>query len=351
MEKKNQFKTITEGSIELVAPDNLIVKGPGTKTAGFYNMDQKLNRDITISFLRTVKPKIALDAFGGTGVRGLRINKEAGMKTVISEINKKSYEYINNNRELNNSSVEIYNKTFQAILNDYLFDYIDIDPYGSVLPYIDDAMSNVRNRGYIGVTATDLTSLTGSMPAKTFRRYRASVINDIYRHESGVRLLIGEIVQRAAALDKAAIPMVSLWHSHYYRIIFQIVSSSNKADMQLGKIGVFDRHTGLSSQYPSSREGPLWLGDLNSDIVNNLDYIENPDKLFLSTMERIRTNDLSLYFADIADFARIAETNTKPVEASMEKLRDNGITCGRSQFSNTGIKVSSTIPDALKVIY
>ena len=127
MEKKSQFKTIREGAVELMAPDNLIIKGPGTRTAGFYNMDQKLNRDITISFLRTVKPKIALDAFGGTGVRGIRINREAGIKAVISEINKKSYEYININRELNNSPVEVYNKTFQAILNDYLFDYIDID--------------------------------------------------------------------------------------------------------------------------------------------------------------------------------------------------------------------------------
>jgi tRNA (guanine26-N2/guanine27-N2)-dimethyltransferase len=351
MEKKNQFKTITEGSIELMAPDTIIVKGPGIKTAGFYNMDQKLNRDITISFLRTVKPRIALDAFGGTGVRGLRINKEAGIKAVISEINKKSFEYINTNRELNNSNVEVYNKTFQAVLNDYLFDYIDIDPYGSVLPYMDDAMINVRNRGYIGVTATDLTSLTGSMPVKTLRRYRASIINDVYRHESGIRLLIGEIVQRAAALDKAAIPMISLWHSHYYRIIFQIISSSKKADSQLEQIGIFDRHSGLSDIYPSSREGPLWLGNLNSEIAQKLDYIENPDKQFLSTMERIKTNDLSLYFADIADFARRSGNDTKAIESSMAKLRDNGITCGRSMFSDTGIKVSSTVPDAFKIIY
>ena len=351
MEKKSQFKTIREGAVELMAPDNLIIKGPGTRTAGFYNMDQKLNRDITISFLRTVKPKIALDAFGGTGVRGLRINKEAGIKAVISEINKKSYEYINANRELNNSPVEVYNKTFQAILNDYLFDYIDIDPYGSVLPYMDDAMINIRNRGYIGITATDLTSLTGSMPAKTLRRYRAFVINDIYRHESGIRLLIGEIVKRAAALDKAAIPMISLWHSHYYRIIFQIISSSSKADAQLDQVGMFDRHSGLSGMYPSSSEGPLWLGNLNSEIAQKLDYIEDPDKQFLSTMERLKTNDLSLYFADIADFARISGKDTKSIESSMIKLRDAGIECGRSMFSNTGIKVSSTVPEAFNIIY
>ncbi|WP_337860615.1 N2,N2-dimethylguanosine tRNA methyltransferase [Ferroplasma sp.] len=351
MEKKNQFKTISEGAIKLMAPENYFIKGPGTKTAGFYNMDQKLNRDITISFLKTVKPKLALDAFGGTGVRGLRINREAGINTVISEINKKSFDYIKINKEINNSNVEIYNKTFQAILNDYLFDYIDIDPYGSVLPYLDEAMINLRNRGYIGVTATDLTALTGSMPAKTLRRYRAHIINDIYRHESGIRLLISEIVKRAAAMDKAAIPVISLWHSHYYRVIFQLVSSAGKADEQLEKTGIFDRQVGLANEYKSTIEGPLWLGNLNSDLISKLNYMDNPDKLFLKTIEKVKLNDLSTYFADIADFARITNQDTKAVEASMEKLRENGINCGRSQFSDTGIKVSSSVSEALHIIY
>ncbi len=351
MEKKNQFKTLCEGSIKLMVPDNFFTKGPGTRTAGFYNLEQKLNRDITISFLRTVKPRIALDAFGGTGIRGLRINREAGMKTVISEINKKSFEYIKINRELNNSDVEIYNKTFQAVLNDFLFDYIDIDPYGSVLPYIDDAMLNIRNKGYIGITPTDLTALTGSMEKKTFRRYGATIINDTYRHESGIRLLIGEIVKRAAAMDKAAIPMISLWHSHYYRVIFQIISSSSMADRQLEKIGTFNRNTGLAKEYPETHDGPMWLGRLNSDIVQNLNCIETQDKLFIKSLEGIKNNDLSLYFADIADFAKIIHRDSMGIESSMEKLVDNGIECGRTQFSDTGIKVSAPINDALHLIY
>ena len=351
MERKNQFKTLSEGSISIMAPDNFFIKGPGSRTAGFYNLDQKLNRDITISFLRTVKPRVALDAFGGTGIRGLRINREAGMKTVISEINKKSFEYIKINREINKSDVEIYNKTFQAVLNDFLFDYIDIDPYGSVLPYIDDAMMNIRNKGYIGITPTDLTALTGSMEKKTFRRYGAFIINDIYRHESGIRLLIAEIVRRAAAMDKAAIPMISLWHSHYYRIIFQIISSSSMADKQLEKIGNFNRNTGLAQEYPESHEGPMWLGNLNSDIVKNMDIIENPDRLFLKSLSGIKNNDLSLYFADVADFARIIHHDSAGIESSMQRLAENGIVCGRSQFSDTGIKVSVPVNEALHLVY
>ena len=54
-----------------------------------------------------------------------------------------------------------------------LFDFIDVDPYGSIVPYLDVALTHVKNGGYIGLTATDLSALTGSAPKKTARRYDA----------------------------------------------------------------------------------------------------------------------------------------------------------------------------------
>ncbi len=351
MERKSQFNLINEGEVSIVAPENFFVKGPGSRTAGFYNMDQKLNRDITLSFLKTVKPRLALDAFGGTGIRGLRIEKEAGVKTVICEINKKSFEYIEKNREINNSSVEIYRKTFQAVLNDYLFDYIDIDPYGSVLPYLDDVMINIKNRGYFGITATDLTALTGSMPVKTRRRYGAYIINDVFRHESGIRLLIAAVVKRAAAMDMAVFPLISLWHSHYYRVIFRIVHSAGMADKQLDNIGTYSRKKSMYNLYPDISEGPLWLGKLNCMEIAGLNIINSPDKLFLKYLERMKNDNLSLYFMDTSDIARILNRDAAPVNDAIEKLQKSGIHAGRTQFSETGIKVSLNINEAIKVIY
>ncbi len=351
MEKKNQFRTINEGEIKLIIPDNFFIRGPGTRTAGFYNMDQKLNRDFTISFLKTVKPKLALDAFGGTGIRGLRINKEANIKTVITEINKASFNFIKNNRDYNNSDVEIYNQSFQSVLNDYLFDYIDIDPYGSVLPYIDDALFNVRNRGYIGITPTDLTALTGSIRKKTKRRYSAFILNDNYRHESGIRLLIAEVIKRAAAMDKAAIPMLSIWHSHYYRIIFQIFSSANKADELLDKITCVNKHNVISDLYSNINEGPVWSGNLNSTIINSLNIIDNPDKLFIKYLNRIKNNDLSYYFLELPDIARFKKIDTVSIDKTMDIFKKNNINAGRTQFSETGLKINYNIKEAIKYLY
>ncbi len=351
MEKKNQFKTIDEGKIKLIIPDNFFIKGPGKRSIGFYNMDQKLNRDFTISFLRTVKPKLALDAFGGTGIRGLRINREANIKTVITEINKGSFNFIENNREYNNLNVEIYNKSFQSVLNDYLFDYIDIDPYGSVLPYMDDALINIRNKGYIGITATDLTALTGSMERKTKRRYHALILNDNYRHESGIRLLISEIIKRAASMDKAAFPMLSLWHSHYYRVIFQIFSSANMADELLNKINYVNKNNIISDLYNNVNEGPLWSGNLNSDMVNNLDIIENPDKLFLKYLNRIKNSDLSYYFLELSDIAKFKKIDTLNIEKAIDLLERNNIKSGRTIFSDTGLKIDYNLKEAIKYLY
>ncbi|MEM0139399.1 MAG: N2,N2-dimethylguanosine tRNA methyltransferase [Ferroplasma sp.] len=351
MERKNQYNIISEGEISIEAPDIYFTRGPGSRTAGFYNMDQKLNRDITISFLKAVKPKLALDAFGGTGIRGLRIEKEAGVRTVISELNKKSFQYIEENKALNGSNAEIYRKSFQAVLNDYLFDYIDIDPYGSVLPYLDDTIMNLRNRGYFGVTATDLTALTGSMPVKTKRRYNARIINDTFRHESGIRLLISAVVQRAAAMDIAAMPMLSLWHSHYYRVIFRIQRSASMADNQLENIGLYNRNISMDPLCNNYNEGPLWLGKLNSYGINNLKLVDNPDKLLLKYMERMANDDLSLYFMDLAETAQLRGRDSISINSSIKLLEESGIKAGRTQFSETGIKVDGAIQDAIKILY
>ena len=123
------------------------------------------------------------------------------------------------------------------------------------------------------------------------------------------------------------------------------------ADRQLEKIGKFNRNIDLAEEYPESHEGPMWLGKLNSDIVKNLNTIENPDRLFLKSLNEIKNNDLSLYFADVADFARIIHHDSTGIEPSMQRLTENGIICGRTQFSNTGIKVSVPVNEALHLIY
>ncbi len=351
MERKNLYNYIQEGDVKLAVPENYYVKGPGKIGTGFYNMDQKLNRDFTVSFVKTFKPKLALDAFGGTGIRGIRFKKEAGVNTVISETNKESYNLIKRNVKMNEGNIEVYNQSFNSVLNSYLFDYVDLDPYGSVLPYIDSTLMRIKNGGFIGITATDLTALTGSSRKKVFRRYHANIINDKFRHESGIRLLIAEFVKRAAALDKGAFPYLSLWHSHYYRVIFKIFSSANMADEALEHIHTVNKNHDVNSMYRDITEGPIWTGDINHINFDSMNIIINPDKLFLKYLSRIKNEDYHIYFIELSDIARKNKFDSIPVEYAVEKLKEIGMRAGRTEFSETGVKVNSEFDEAIKALF
>ena len=336
---------IEEGSIQLELPENHFNKGPGTRTAGFYNKSQKLNRDVTISFLNTVKPRLVLDGFGGTGVRGLRIARELGLRVVISETNKKSYEYILRNRDSNSVDAEVYNESYEAIADRFVFDYIDVDPYGSIIPFVDKAINRVRSGGYIGVTATDLSSLTGSVPAKTRRRYDAYISNDSARHEMGIRLLISYVVRRAAVFDRAAVPLISFWHSHYYRIFFRIRSGSKNADIGLEAIGKINRHHLVSEAYPDIEQGPAWKGNMNS--AETLHSLRIPEGLENNTLlrkylESLGNEDLSVLFLDVTDLAKYLKKDLPRMSRILERLDEfEGIHSARTHFSPTGLKMSS----------
>ena len=152
-------------------------------------------------------------------------------------------------------------------------------------------------------------------------------------------------------MDKAAIPVLSLWHSHYYRIIFQIFSSANSADELLNKITCVNKHNIISDLYSNINEGPVWSGNLNSTIINNLNIINNPDKLFIKYLNRIKNNDLSYYFLELRDIARFKKIDTINIDEAIDILKKNDINAGRTQFSETGLKINYNIKEAIKYLY
>ncbi len=340
---------IEEGLATIEIPSEPVHKGPGTRGPGFYNPSQRINRDLTISFISAKKPLRFLDAFGGSGIRGIRVAKEAGISTSISEINPASYQIALSNIKRNNVDVEIHNESFERTLERNLFDFIDIDPYGSVIPYVDKAITSVRNRGYIGATATDLSVLTGSVPSKTFRRYGAYVKTDAFKHEMGIRLLIAYIVRRAAAHDIGALPEFSFWHSHFYRVVLKIEHGAGKADEALECIGTINKGRSLSPIYEDIAEGPVWLGKLASrDTVLSMENSNIPSisEASMKLLKSLGDEDKSLLFLETTDIARSVHSNMPPLEAVRSKLQGDGMDSCRTGFSYTGLKVSGPLAAA-----
>lgn len=345
---------ITEGLATIETPGNGQNKGPGRAEPGFYNASQKLNRDISILFLNWAKPKLALDGFGGTGIRGIRFSLETGTKTVITERNRVSADIIENNIKENNADVELLRQPFQSALADIFFDYIDIDPYGTALPYMDQAIESVKNGGYVALTATDLSALTGSVKSKTSLRYGAYISNDAFKHEMGIRLLAGTFARKASALEREAIPVLSVWHSHYYRIIFRIRSGTGRASHNLENIGYINKNKRLSEKYPDIAEGPVWVGNLFLD-----EFIKSkkiPDHLHDDPLLRKYTTlfeneDISVLYTDVAEIGRLMHGSPAKLRDVMDLLGENGFRkAGRTQFSPTGIKVKTTMDNVMELM-
>ncbi len=344
---------IREGLSQIFIPDDKILPGPGTKRVGFYNPDQVLNRDITVALVNALKPRNYLDGFGGTGIRGIRVSKETGTNSVIAEINRKSVEVIERNRKENEVDLEIRNEPFESVVSRLLFDFIDVDPYGSIVPYLDVALTHVKNGGYIGLTATDLSALTGSAPKKTARRYGAHVENDRLRHETGIRLLLSYIAKRAAAMDKHIVPLISFWRSHYYRTIIKVSHGAGRADEGLLNIRAISKSEVVGPLYPQSEEGPLWTGSLNSqDVVEKsckqvMEGIEAKSLQFLGTLPH---EDARMYFFETADYASYLGKSIPRLDALVELLRENlGAVAWRTHFSPTGLKVNVNHAEFMRI--
>ena len=340
---------ISEGLAVVRTGVNNPGNSPGTATAGFFNPVQKLNRDITVLCAYNIRPRLYLDGFTGTGLRAIRMEKEAGVHCVASERNRAAYEMSRENIDKNSSSVELHNRTFESVVSTYNFDFIDIDPYGSAFPYMDVALNYVRNGGYLGITATDLSTLSGSVPDKAKRRYGAYVKNDRMKHEMGIRLFLGYAAKRAAAFDRGIAPLISFWHGHYYRMIIRVHQNLSMAEKSLRKVKFFSKKTSISSIYERRREGPIWTGDIQDEhFIRGLIY---PDTVVgvKEFVDSLAYENDSCGFFELTDHASFHSSDLPSLMNSMKILEGSGYRVHRTHFSHTGLKIKKNSGDLDKI--
>lgn|GEM_PF-1224346 len=343
---------VQEGSCRIEVDDSTPSKGPGKSGVGFYNASQRMNRDISLSALNIIRPKRVLDGFGATGIRAIRFRLETGCEVHVSEINPASLKIIENNLKINSAQITVHAESFAETSRKIPFDYIDVDPYGSVVPYLDAAIANVKNRGYVGATATDLSVLTGSYPEKTVRRYESVIVKDTFKHEKGLRLLIAYAARRAAAMDKYIRPVISFWNGHYYRMIFQVNSGSRNADIMLSNIRTINLHDHISAYYPDRIEGPLWTGNIEDDaFIEKMRAPETSnDENFNSLLDLLRNENMSLFFVDLQDVARHVRKDVISLSRAADILKSAGVEMKRTHFSFTGIKSDRPVSEMFAVL-
>lgn len=220
--EEQELKQFTEGLAVILTQED-----PTSKEA-FYNPQAALTRDIAILFIEALESTGGLevcDVLGGVGARGIRLAKETTKVRSVWIVDRShtAVDLIHRNIKENGLSGGIY--VFEKDANVFLyehsgfFDYIDIDPFGSPVYFLDGAVRALRRKGYLGVTATDQKALIGVSPRATLRRYGIRAIKTDMRHDIGLRNLIAAIAFACARHDYAFTPVVAIAHLHYYRVM------------------------------------------------------------------------------------------------------------------------------------
>ena len=263
-----------------------------SKVPVFYNPAMEFNRDLAVlamqTYQRTLGREISVcEPLTGCGIRGIRfaVEVEGVRKVFVNDINPEAAKLALFNVERNKlaSSVLVANEDANLFLSRYAaprkrFDYIDIDPFGSPVPYLDAALRALRNGGLLALTATDMAPLCGVHPNACVRKYGGKPLRTEYCHELAVRLLVGCLTMMAAKHEIGVEVLFSHSTDHYIRVYAVARYGARLADKSVRMMGYvlhcfscFHRETSIGIISPLKRDcvecgarlnvaGPLWLG-------------------------------------------------------------------------------------------
>ncbi|MDD5418203.1 MAG: tRNA (guanine(26)-N(2))-dimethyltransferase [Candidatus Nanoarchaeia archaeon] len=345
-----------EGLFEIKAPEGKI----SSKLPGFYNPRKTFDRDLCIDILSILKPKKCLDLLSATGSRGIRITGIKGIEEVyMNDKNPKAVELIkeniNHNKKLIKAKTIVSNEYAQEFLykNRIMFDYIDIDPFGTPIPFLESAITFLKNRGYLGVTATDSSALVGTYPKACMRKYHSKVYRTPYYKETGIRILINYIIMKGAESEKALTPVFSYSKDDYFRIYFKCETGAGKTDSLLKKTGYLTYCPSCLETYTSenpmncekcrtnSAIGRLWLGDLwDKELLSKI-------SLKHKIVERIKEESRIQvpYYYEIPVLIKNKKAKQMKFEEQIRLLREKGFKASRTHFSEQALRTNAKIKD------
>jgi len=158
---------VREGTTSVVVPrlEAFVEKAweyAPSKAPVFYNPVMALNRDLAVLALQAyqelVNRKIsACEPLSGCGIRGIRwaLEVEGVSRIVLNDINEKAAKLAGFNVQYSNlgKCISVLNEDANLLLSRYAaprkrFDYIDVDPFGSPVPYMESAIRALRDNGF-----------------------------------------------------------------------------------------------------------------------------------------------------------------------------------------------------------
>ncbi len=328
---------IHEGSTDILVPETHSSGGPGKIQGGvFFNEQMAFNRDISVMLLRAVGRDLTVaDAMTATGSRAVRIaNEVKGTEVTANDYSADAIPYIDANIRLNGlTNCRASNKDLHILFTEQSFDYVDLDPFGSPMPFMQSAIRGCRKKGIMAVTATDTAPLAGAHAPKCRRRYQSEPVRGYMCHEGGLRILMSSLARELAKFDRGMKPLLSFYADHYLRTYVQIEEGAESADRMLDQLGYmeYDMDTmerSVSKHYdPVHKLGPFWLGPLHDQ-----EFVSRMDPSGMATEKRCRKYldlwtgelDSEVFVYDMSELSSHIKMSPPKLADFIEVLRSNG---------------------------
>jgi len=361
---------VSEGQVTVAVPEQ---SGEGVGENVFFNPVQELNRDLTVATIRAYRERIDerdehpvetyLDATAASGIRGVRAAAN-GFDATLCDVDGDAVERCRSNLARNDLDGEVCHRNANALMHERGFDIVDLDPFGTPIPFADAAVQATSR--LLCVTATDLAPLCGAHFQSGVRSYGAVPRNTEYHGEMGVRILLGALVRAAARYDIAAEPILTHASDHYVRTYLEFDYGAQVADDALETLGYvhhcqhcLGRSTerGLIANPPEAcphcgehlqTAGPLWLGPTCETAF--LDRVSEHVTDGMGTADRIEelleTVGSELDEPTHYDQHRLCKRWDRSAVAMgdfLEALRDAGYTASRTHYGGTTFKTDADV--------
>ncbi len=324
----------------------------------FYNPGMAWDRDLGVAFVRAWAPGGAHDRTGwdvtaATGVRGLRLFGETAAFSAftLTESNERAFTVLAANAARTPGT--------RAIRADAReppppgsFEYVDLDPYGSPLPFLDGALRATATGGVLAVTATDLPVLAGAQAAATLRRYGARPVRGRLGPEGGLRILLMRLALDARRAGRSVRPLLAYVRGHYVRVYVLLEAGGDRPD----PVGTIEDGAWTGPPLgPEPRYGPLWLGPLaDPAVVARMEPAEPAGRGaevagFLGRYREELEVPAPFYYEPNSLAARLGLRQPPSVERLREALAANGFRAARTHVRSEGLRTDAPRSDVDRI--
>ena len=356
---------VAEGGVEIAAPEQ---PEAGAGDAVFFNPVQELNRDLTVAVLRAYRERedratSYLDATAATGIRGVRAAAD-GWDVTCCDVDPDAVALCEANLKRNALEGSVVERDVNALLHEDVFDVVDLDPFGTPIPFADAAIQGTRD--LLCVTATDTAPLCGAHFMPGVRRYSTVPRNTEYHAEMGVRVLLSALVRTAARYDVALRPLCTHATKHYVRTYLELEHSAGAANDAIEDLGYVhhcehclyrEAESGLLPDAPDwcpecdegvQTAGPIWLGETaDADFLARVaDHVDEEFGTAETARDLLTTLGDELAVPTHYDQHRLCKRwgrSAGPMDDFIDALRAADHSASRTHYGGTTFKTTADV--------